>query len=130
MPTFDPRGEIRFDDVTLRRPKIGELWELEDVVRDALQGFQAEAEAIAAELAEAGDPLPDELAERAVEFRRKGALRHLEPFYRRTFQILGDGPLPKDPADWDVELLTWDLPRQMLDHWRMNPKASGENPPD
>jgi hypothetical protein len=59
-----------------------------------------------------------------------------EPFWRKSaglladmFKDLGD-PLPDDIDDWPAWLATdTKIPRQITDHWKNSPKASGETPP-
>ena len=129
--TFDPQGTVTvtFDGNTyrLRRPNFGQF-------RYFNRTYYGIVDDLAARLNEAREMLagePDEeTAERARQMVKdlgETPLHELTtPILAEMFTQVGD-PLPEDSDEWPAWLVTDpSLMRQILDHWRTVPKASGK----
>lgn len=133
--TFDPAGTVTvtFDDNTykLKRPNFGQF-------RYFNRKYYGIVDDLSARLNEARAMLDGEPSEEDAEKARQmvrdlGAtpLHELTtPVLAEMFSQVGD-PLPEDSDDWPAWLITDpSLMRQILDHWRTVPKASGKGRED
>lgn len=125
---FKDNGTIAVDidgqTYTLKRPKMGQLWEFFDL-REALSNdAQSKIKAYAEELAEIdedsdrGREIQDLLADRRFAFRFMS-----EPWLRKAFEELGSKPLPENLDGAPSEFADPSLPSQILMFWREVPLA-------
>lgn len=133
--TFDPAGTVTvtFDDNTykLKRPNFGQF-------RYFNRKYYGIVDDLTARLNEARDMLAGEPDEEAAA-KGKQLLADLgtQPLHELTTPILAEmfsqvgNALPEDPDDWPAWLVTDpSLMRQILEHWRTVPKASGKGKED
>lgn len=129
--TFDPQGTVTvtFDGNTykLRRPTFGQF-------RYFNRKYYGIVDDLQSRLTEARDMLNSDPTEEDAE-RARAMLRDLgeHPLHELTTPVLAEmftqvgDPLPEDVDDWPAWLVTDpSLMRQILDHWRTVPKASGK----
>ena len=129
--TFDPQGTVTvtFDGNTyrLRRPTFGQF-------RYFNRKYYGIVDDLQSRLTEARDMLNNDPTEEDAE-RARAMLRDLgeTPLHELTTPVLAEmftqvgDPLPEDVDDWPAWLVTDpSLMRQILDHWRTVPKASGK----
>lgn len=129
--TYDPLGTVtvQFDGNTykLRRPTFGQFRYFNRAYHGIVDELQAKLME-ARELLE-GEPT-EESAERGREMIRELGEHPLHeltaPVLAEMFAQVGDA-LPDDSDEWPAWLVTDpSLMRQILDHWRTVPKASGK----
>ena len=127
-------GTITFRDFEdgdreLRRPKFGQIRYFQRQVREI--GANA-----GGEIGRLRDEFEQAQADEDEERLRKltGAMRELNdfgiaeafvPWYRELFAQLSQG-LPDDADEWPGYFADASLPKQITEHWKMRPKASGE----
>ena len=129
--TYDPQGTVTvtFDGNTykLRRPNFGQF-------RYFNRKYYGIVDDLQSRLTEARDMLNNDPTEEDAE-RARAMLRDLgeHPLHELTTPVLAEmftqvgDPLPEDVDDWPAWLVTDpSLMRQILDHWRTVPKASGK----
>jgi hypothetical protein len=129
--TYDPQGTVTvtFDGNTykLRRPTFGQF-------RYFNRKYYGIVDDLQSRLTEARDMLNNDPTEEDAE-RARAMLRDLgeHPLHELTTPVLAEmfsqvgDPLPEDVDDWPAWLVTDpSLMRQILDHWRTVPKASGK----
>jgi hypothetical protein len=132
--TYDPQGTVTvtFDGNTykLRRPNFGQFRYFNRKyygIVDDLQSRLTEAQDLLKKSREAEDPEGVERAKAMVRDLGATPLHEITtPVLAEMFTQVGD-PLPEDVDDWPAWLVTDpSLMRQILDHWRTVPKASGK----
>lgn len=125
---FKDNGTIAVDidgqTYTLKRPKMGQLWEFFDLREELSNDAQSKIKAYAEELAEIdedsdrGREIQDLLADRRFAFRFMS-----EPWLRKAFEELGSKPLPENLDGAPSEFADPSLPSQILMFWREVPLA-------
>lgn len=129
--TYNPNGTVTvtFNDDTyhLRRPTFGQF-------RYFNRKFYGVADELRAKLAEAQTLATDDTASEADKEKARELIKWIgdNPLHEHTAPILADmftqvgDPLPESVDDWPAWLVTDPgLMREILDHWRTVPKASG-----
>lgn len=116
--------DIGGETYTLRRPKMGELWDFYDYREELSQSAQDQIKEMAQKLAEL-DEASDEFAEITRRMKDRRLAWHLiaEPWLRRAFEDLGSKPLPENLDDAPPELASLKLASQILEFWRDVPLA-------
>ena len=116
--------DIGGETYTLRRPKMGELWEFYDYRDELSESAQAQIQEMArqaAELDEESEEFRDLI--RQIKDRRLSWRLMSEPWLRRAFEELGSKPLPENLDDAPPELTSLKLASQILEFWRDVPLA-------
>lgn len=135
MPTFNELGTITFDefddgDRTLRRPKFGQIRYFQRRIRELAQETSDQVARLKEEMdkaVEADDvERATEITNELREFNDFGVVESFFPWYKEVFQQLAENPLPDNSNEWPGYFANPSLPADILNHWKMRPKASGD----